>query len=160
MDRKGSQSELENRLSNFMDELSLLKKEFALSEQRKIFAEADKLVESIIQVNGINVLSTRCDLTNVDSLRQMGDSLKNRISSLILVLAIVVDDKALFVSMVTPDLIEKGLKAGEVVKEVARVIDGSGGGSAELAQAGGKDIENLGKALSLVYEIVEREVKS
>lgn len=153
------QSELENRLRNFMDELSFLKKEIALVEQRNVFAEADKLVESIVQVNGINVLSTRCDLTNVDSLRQIGDSLKNRISSLILVLAIVVDDKALLVSMVTPDLIEKGLKAGDVVKEVARVIGGSGGGSAELAQAGGKDIENLGKALSLVYEIVKREVK-
>jgi alanyl-tRNA synthetase len=151
-------SELENRLNNFVEELSFLRKEIAVSEQRNVVSEADKLVESIIQVNGINVLSTRSNLTNVDSLRQMGDSLKNRMPSLVLVLAAIVNEKALLISMVTPDLVAKGLKAGQIIKEIAQHIGGSGGGNAELAQAGGKRTEGLGKALSLVPKIVEREV--
>ena len=65
-----------------------------------------------------------------------------------------------FVAMVTPDLLERGLHAGEIVKQVAGVTGGSGGGKAEVAQAGGKDKNKIDEALGLVKSFVEQIVRA
>ena len=70
------------------------------------------------------------------------------------VLAGVADGKILFVSKVTPDLVEKGFHAGNTLREVAKVAGGGGGGRAEFAQAGGKDATKVDDALAKAVEII------
>jgi alanyl-tRNA synthetase len=89
-------------------------------------------------------------------LRQTGDLLKERLKSVLVVLGAVYDHQANFVAMLTPDLAQRGLHAGDIVKQVAQVTGGRGGGRAEMGQAGGKDIDKLDDALSLVRDLVAK----
>ncbi len=73
-------------------------------------------------------------------------------------LGAVIDGKPNLVAAVTPDLVERGLKAGTLIQQVARVVGGGGGGRPTLAQAGGRDASRLGEALALVPGLVEEQV--
>jgi alanyl-tRNA synthetase len=75
-----------------------------------------------------------------------------------LVLAIIKDGNPIVLSMVTPDLVNRGLHAGRIVQELSKILGGGGGGGPEMAQAGGKRCDKLGEALDKVSDIVTREV--
>jgi alanyl-tRNA synthetase len=85
----------------------------------------------------------------------MTDWLRNRLGSVVIVLGAIINEKPNFVAAVTSDLVERGLEAGALIKRVARVVGGSGGGRPTLAQAGGRDPQRLDEALSLVPEAVK-----
>jgi alanyl-tRNA synthetase len=76
------------------------------------------------------------------------------LKSVVVVLGTVYDGKPAFVATVTPDLVAQGYHAGEIVKQVARVTGGGGGGKANLAQAGGKDKDKIDAALQLVKSLI------
>ena len=82
--------------------------------------------------------------------------MRDRLKSAVIVLGTVYDGKPGFMAMVTPDLLSKGLHAGEIVKQVAGVTGGGGGGKAEMAQAGGKDKDKLDEALELAKKLVQK----
>ena len=146
-----------------MDRLSALHRELEAERRRASTLERELLketVESILSqaesVNGIAVLVARVPASNMEALRQMGDLVKERLNSVLVVLGAVYNEQANFVAMLTPDLAQRGLHAGEIVKRVAAVVGGSGGGRAEIGQAGGKDKEKLDEALELVRDLVAK----
>ncbi|MCZ6866035.1 MAG: alanine--tRNA ligase [Chloroflexi bacterium] len=151
--------DLEGRLESFLTEMSALRKRVADLERRSLRTEAQELLSQVQQVDGVKVLAARTSAANVEALREMGDWLKAKLTSAVLVLALVQDGSPLLVSMVTPDLIDRGLHAGNIVREAAQVLGGGGGGRPETAQAGGKRLDKLPEALAKVPEIVRREVK-
>ena len=75
-------------------------------------------------------------------------------------LGAVIEGKPNFVAAVTPDLVERGLNAGSLVKQVARVVGGGGGGRPTMAQAGGRDPERLDEALALAPDVVAEMLRS
>ena len=77
-----------------------------------------------------------------------------------IILATVYDNTPSFLAMVTPDLVARGLHADDIIKQVARVTGGSGGGRAEMAQAGGKDVTRLDEALSSVESIIAERIST
>jgi len=87
-------------------------------------------------------------------MREMGDRLKEKIKSGVIILASEVDGKASLLAMVTPDLIEKGLNAGKIISQISPLVDGKGGGRADMAQAGGKNPARLKDALKKAEEII------
>jgi alanyl-tRNA synthetase len=87
-------------------------------------------------------------------LREMGDLIRDRLKSAVIVLGTVHEERPLFLAIVTPDLTAKGLHAGNLIREVAKVAGGGGGGKPNLAQAGGKDKEKLDEALSRVVDLI------
>jgi alanyl-tRNA synthetase len=89
-------------------------------------------------------------------MREMGDRLKEDLRSGVIVLGAVWDGKPGLLAMVTPDLAAKGFSAGQIAKELARVVGGGGGGRAELGQGSGKDASKLEEALGLVAALIER----
>ena len=151
--------DLEGRLESFMSEMSQLRKRVVELERRNLRMEAQELLSQVREVDGVKVLAVRTSATNVEALREMGDWLKDKLSSGVLVLALVQNGNPLLVSMVTPDLVSKGLHAGNIVREAAQVLGGGGGGRPEAAQAGGKRLDKLLEALAKVPEIVREEVK-
>lgn len=127
----------------------------SLSLERELSQKiADSLLEQAKQVNGITVLSARVPPLSIPVLRETGDMLRDKLVSAIVVLATIYNDKPNFLAMVTPDLVAKGFHAGDIIKQLAKVAGGGGGGKASMAQAGGKDASKIDEALGLVKSIV------
>jgi alanyl-tRNA synthetase len=144
------------------DKLSILINE--LDEERKKLANLQKdlsrksagdILSKAETVNGVNVLAVQVEAVKVDSLREMADTLREKLGSAIIVLAAVIDEKPAFIAMVTPDLVQKGYHAGEIIKKVAGVAGGGGGGKPGMAQAGGKDKSKVEEALQIVKTLVK-----
>ncbi|AKP47910.1 MULTISPECIES: alanine--tRNA ligase [Bacillus] len=117
--------------------------------------EAGSLINQVKQVDGINVLSAKVDASDMNQLRSMADELKQKLPSGIIVLGSVQKEKVNFIAGVTKDLVAKGFHAGKLVKEVAAVCGGGGGGRPDMAQAGGKHPEKTEEALAFVEEWVK-----
>ena len=150
---------LEDRLDGFLSEMTALRRRVAQLERSSLRAEAQSLLAQVHVVNGVNVLAVKTSAAGVEALREMGDWFKAKLSSAVLVLALVQNGSPSLISMVTPDLVAKGLHAGNIVRETAKVLGGGGGGRAESGQAGGKRLDKLPEALAGVADIVRREVK-
>ena len=84
--------------------------------------------------------------------------MKAKLSSAVLVLSAVIDGSPLLVAMVTPDLVARGLHAGNLARDTAKVMGGGGGGRPEMAQAGGRHVDKLNEALNGVPELVRRSL--
>jgi alanyl-tRNA synthetase len=85
----------------------------------------------------------------------MGDVLRQRLGSAVVVLGAVLDGRPAFIAMVTPDLVKRGLHAGHILERVASAAGGGGGGRPEMAQGGGTDASKLDEALALVKPLVK-----
>ncbi len=144
---ESSLSELMSELESQEDEMVKLRRRLARVEMTRVLAEAH-------EVDGIKVISAEVEAATMDTLREMTDWLRDQLGSAVIVLGAVMSGRPGFVAAVTPDLVDKGLKADELIREVAAVVGGGGGGRSTLAQAGGKDPERIGQALSLVADLV------
>jgi alanyl-tRNA synthetase len=122
---------------------------------------AHKVVESlpVEEINGVKVIAAQVPSLTPQVVRDMSDSLRERIKSGIIVLATVSEDKPSFLAVVTQDLVGKGFNAGNIVREVAKVTGGSGGGKPTMAQAGGKDKTKIEEALQSVKKLVAQQGK-
>jgi alanyl-tRNA synthetase len=122
---------------------------------------ARKIVESLVpeEINGVKVISVQVPALPSQVLRDMSDMLREKLKSGIIVLGTVAEDKPSFLAVVTQDLAAKGFNAGNIVREVAKVTGGSGGGKPTMAQAGGKDKTKIDEALQLVKKLVAQQGK-
>lgn len=119
--------------------------------------EAASLTDKLQQVDGMNVLAARVSAVDMDNLRGMVDELKNKLGSAVIVLGAVDGEKVNLVAGVTKDLMDQGIHAGKIIKEVATRCGGGGGGRPDMAQAGGKDPSKLQEALDAVAEFVKSQ---
>ncbi len=114
----------------------------------------ESLLGQVEEINGVNVLVARVPSSRIEILREMADFIRDKLKSVILVLGTISEGRPVFLAAVTPDLVSRGYDAGRIVREVARVAGGGGGGKPNLAQAGGKDKEKLDEALRLVKNLI------
>jgi alanyl-tRNA synthetase len=129
----------------------------ALSLERELSRKvAGNLVGQVEQLNSVTVLAAEVPAVSMPSLREMGDILRDKLKSAVVVLATVYNGKPNFLAMVTPDLIARGFHAGDIINQVAKVTGGGGGGKAAMAQAGGKDPTKIDEALKLVHKLVQK----
>jgi alanyl-tRNA synthetase len=112
-----------------------------------------EMIRSTRRVKGIQILSTQVEVKDPRGLREMADRLRDQIHSGIILLGAKGDGKAMLLCVVTPDLAEK-YPAQKLVKELAKYVGGTGGGRADMAQAGGTKVEGLSLALDKIYEII------
>jgi alanyl-tRNA synthetase len=156
---EGSLEEVPDKVKVLIGELEAERKR-ALSLERELSRRiADDLPKQAEQVSGVTVLVARVPALTMPILREMGDILRDRLKSAIVVLATVYNGKPNFLAMVTPDLIAKGFHAGDIINQVAKVTGGGGGGKAAMAQAGGKDAAKIDEALKLVNSIVASKIR-
>jgi alanyl-tRNA synthetase len=148
--------EVSDKVKAIAAELAAERKRSASLEKELSRYTVESLLDKAEKVNGITLLAARVPSTSPPALREMGDLLRDRLKSAVIVLGTVHDGKPAFVAMVTPDLANRGLHAGNIVKQVAEVTGGSGGGKADMAQAGGKDKDKLDEALDLVKNLVQK----
>jgi alanyl-tRNA synthetase len=146
--------EVDRAVLRLMGELHDRQKEMAELRRELARLEFEKLLQQVELVEGIRVVAARVDATDAETLREMTDWLRSKLGSVVIVLGAIISDRPSFVAAVTPDLVDRGLKAGTLVQQVASVVGGGGGGRATLAQAGGRDPRRLGEALALVPQVV------
>jgi alanyl-tRNA synthetase len=145
-----------------LDKVTVLLAELEEERKKRIAIEKDisrKSAEDLLAlaevVNGVKVLAASVPSVRADSLREMSDVLKGKLGSGIIVLGTVYEDRPSFVAVVTSDLVQKGYNAGDIVKKVAQVTGGGGGGKAGMAQAGGKEAAKMDEALKLVRTLIK-----
>ena len=149
-------NELEARLDAYMADTDVLRRRLADAERTGLRSEAETLLERVHDVDGVKLVASTTSAHNVEAMREMGDFLKQKLESVVVALGAVVNDAPIIVTMVTPDLVDRGLHAGNIARDAARVMGGGGGGRPEMAQAGGRDADRLGAALDGVARLVRQ----
>ncbi|MDI6852839.1 MAG: alanine--tRNA ligase [Deltaproteobacteria bacterium] len=153
---KAGRGELVARLEKVLKRTKELEKQVETLKSQIAAVQAGDLLEQVRQVNGVSVLSLEVGATDPKGLREFAVKLHNRLKSGIVVLGSRADDKALLIAMVSKDL-TKRFNAGEIIRELAPIVGGSGGGRADMAQAGGPEKDKLPKALEQAYEVIARK---
>jgi alanyl-tRNA synthetase len=151
--------ELGTKVAELLENSKEMERKVKHAEAGSAKEKIKELYKNASELDGIKIISYRDDSGSRENLLSLADALRENLKSSVGVFAAVSDDKLSFVTSVTDDLIKKGIKAGEIVKEVAGLTGGSGGGKPHLAQAGGKDISKLDFALSQVPEIIKKMMK-
>jgi alanyl-tRNA synthetase len=156
---KAPAEQLPDKLSELNRELKDLQRENQRLQLKLAGMEVDSLLERVSREDGVPVLSVRVSAGNMETLREMADRLKNKMESGVIVLGAAAGGRVLLVASVTPDLVKAGYHAGRLIGEVARLTGGGGGGRPDMAQAGGKNSEDLDHALSQVNYFVRNQKK-
>jgi len=146
--------DIQDKLSEIVAELDKERKRTLALERQLAKQEAEALLSQAVEVKGVTLVAARVSSSKTSILREMADLLRDKLKSAVIVLGTVYEDKPAFLVAVTPDLVARGYDAGKIVKQIARVTGGSGGGKPSLAQAGGKDKGKLDEALKLVKSLI------
>ncbi len=148
-------SELPVKINQMIDDVNHMKKKNKILRNKLAHYEVDKLLFKKKVMKGINIVSLKVEAEDNNDLRNWGDLIKDKIKSGVIVLGTELDNgKSALIVMVTDDLAEKGYNAGNIIKEIAPIVGGKGGGTKTMAQAGGSEVDKLSQALEKVYEIV------
>ncbi len=150
-------NDLEGRIDSFLADIDRLRKQIASFERENLRREAADLLQQPHDIDGVRVIASRTSASSVDAMREMGDWLKDKLSSGVVVLGAVQEGRPTVIAMVTPDLISRGFHAGNIAKEAAQVMGGGGGGKAEFAQAGGKRADKLEDAIRHAEDVTKRQ---
>jgi len=151
--------EVERRVASLLEEVESQRRRIQALEREVGRREVESLVASAERLDGAAVLAARVAATSFEAMREMGDLLRDRLKSAVVVLAAAFGDRPNFLAMVTPDLTGR-VHAGDLVKQVAAVTGGGGGGRPDMAQAGGKDISRLDEALGLARTLARERLSS
>ena len=136
------------------------RKQIARLRQELVAAEfGGHLQQDVQNVSDVPVLAVVLQNADVDTLRQMTDRFRQQYASGVVVLGSAFEGRPALICSVTDDLVKRGLNAGEIVRSIAQVIGGSGGGRPNLAQAGGKDASKLQEAIDQVAGLVKAKLK-
>jgi alanyl-tRNA synthetase len=147
------------KVQHLIEQVRELEREVEALKGRLASARTQDVLDSVTEVNGVKVLTLHEDSMNPKDLRALADLAKERLASGVVVAATVVDEKVALVAGVTLDLTRR-VHAGKLAKAVAALVDGSGGGRADMAQAGGRSPEKLSEALAQVPALVEAQLRS
>ena len=156
---KTREDNLFERAKIIVEENKALEKELQAIKAKMSMENADSVLDSKIEIKGVNLITNRYEGMDMDTLRQAADQLRDKLESGVVVLANVTDGKINIVATASKEAIDKGAHAGNIVREVAKIAGGKGGGRPNMAQAGASDISKLDEALSAAKEIVEGQIK-
>ncbi|RKD34617.1 alanine--tRNA ligase [Thermohalobacter berrensis] len=157
---KTNEKDIVDRVEILNKENKVLQKEVDRLKSKLASSKIDDIIKEAKEILGIKVISKKIEGMDANSLRDLGDKIKNKMDSVLVVLGTVNNGKVLFISMASKDLVSKGIHAGNIIREVAKITKGGGGGRPDMAQAGGKDPSMLDKALNSVENIVKCQIKA
>ena len=153
-------SELSDKVAHLIAHNRELERELQSLRREQAGSEMDMLVSSALNVNGLRIVAAEVSPPDMDGFRTMGDGLRDALGTGgVGVIGANLNGKASLLAVVTDDLIGRGVQAGNVVKAIAQIVGGGGGGRPHLAQAGGKFPEKIGEALARVPDIIRAQVE-
>jgi alanyl-tRNA synthetase len=152
---KASGPDVVGRVEKLINQLKDAEKELDRIKHKMQASQAGDVISEAKEIKGVRVLVKRVDNMEQKDLRDFGDKLRDKLGSGILALGSAKDDKVSLIVMVSKDLTPR-FQAGNIIKELAAILGGTGGGKPDLAQAGGKDPAKLDAALAALPGVVEK----
>ena len=146
------------RLEQLREEAAELRRRLAAVEQRAGASAAQELAANPLDVDGVALVAGRVSVESADALRRAGDEVRNAIGEGVVVLGAEAGGRPLFIAMATDSAVSRGVHAGDVVKQVAKIAGGGGGGKPAMAQAGGRDASKLDEALAAAADAVRGQL--
>jgi alanyl-tRNA synthetase len=157
---KTEPSLLSKRIESLLDEIKTLHAENEKLKNKLASGALKDVTSQITEVNGVKVLATKVPDVDMNGLRTLGDQLKDKIGEGVIVLASSIgSDKVSLLAMATDEAMKKGAHAGNLIKEIAVLVGGGGGGRPNMAQAGGKDAAGIDAAIAKVSEVLLGQIK-
>ena len=153
---KTTPANLTKKVEAVNEELKALKKELEELKKANMNSGLDDLIKSAKEINGVKLVTKQFEGASIDDLRGLSDSIKAEYKSIVMVFATVNGPKVTLMVSVTDDLLEKGYHAGNMIKQIAAVCGGGGGGKADMAQAGAKDAGKLPDAFALAEKLLDK----
>jgi len=153
---KVTQSQANSKVMQLLEQNHALSTEIGKLKNSKVKANVDDLLKQSVLVGNINVLATKIMDADNKALLGLGDQLKNKLKNSVIVLASISNDKVIVCAFVSSNLTTQ-IKAGDLVKQVCSIIDGKGGGRADIAQGGGTNVAKLDEALKAVQQYVSKK---
>ncbi len=155
----GSQEELPRRIEGLLGKVKKLERRLEALRLQNFKSKVAKIVADAREIKGVKIIAQEIKSADMKLLRLMADLLKQKASPCAVVLASVWEQRALMVCALTAQLRPRGLDAANIIRAIALDVDGSGGGRADFAQAGGSGVRGLKKALMKAQGIIEKELK-
>ena len=156
---KCSEKDVLKKISSQGAEIKEKEKEILELKSKLASGVEDEILASVKEINGVKVAAYAVEGIDGNSLRDLGDKVRNKLSTGVVVLFSNVGGKVNLIAMSTKDVLDKGIHCGKIIKEVASIVGGGGGGRPDMAQAGGKKPENISQAVEKAYGVVENLVK-
>ncbi len=157
---KATPEQIGVRVAALIEDNKKLKKQMKKEGGASLKNSAEELLEQAEMAGGAKIIVGQLPAADADAVRSQIDWLRKKAQSAAIVLASATEEgKVLLFAAVTDDLIGKGLKAGDIVKEIAPIVGGGGGGRPQMAQAGGKDVSKIPDALKAAKEIIHAKLK-
>ncbi len=156
---KSPTHELVRRVEGLVQQNKALEQEIEALRNKLAKSEVQEILGQVQQIKGVPVLTAVVAAPDMDNLRSMVDLLRDNLGSGVILLGSAAGEKVNLVAAVTKDLMGRGLHAGNLVKEIAKVVGGGGGGRPDMAQAGGKEPSKLEEAIAKVVSVVEAQIK-
>lgn len=150
---KTEPAKLVNRIEGLLEEIKTLHSENESLKSKLANNSLGDVMGKVEQINGFNVLATKVDGVDMNGLRNLGDSLKEKMSCAVIALASAQGtDKVNLIVMADEEAVKKGAHAGNIIKAIAPIVGGGGGGRPNMAQAGGKNPSGIDEALAKVKD--------
>jgi len=150
---KAGQEDLPARIDKLLSRQRSLEKEIEQLKSKETAKGVEQILDKAREVKGVQLLATQVEAAGPKELRELGDRIRDKMKSGVIVLGSEADGKAILLALVTPDLTSR-YQAGKIIGQVAKAVGGRGGGKPDIAQAGGPQKENLPKALEEVAELL------
>ena len=151
---KSNREEILQKIKLNIKSLKEANKEIEKLEHDMAKDQISGLLDSVKNKNGINYVIKKFDGVDVNTLRDLADEVRNKVGSVVVLFATVNEGKLNFICAVSKDLVEKKIAAGKLIKEIAKVAGGGGGGRPDMATAGGKDIAKVEEALNKLSDLL------
>ena len=155
---KTTPEELIRKIEAMQEELKKLKAENEQLKAAKARAALSDIENNIREISGIKVLCAKVQAEDANALRSMGDDLKDKLKDAVIVLCAENGGKVSLMATATDSAVKKGAMAGNIIKEIAPLTGGKGGGRPNMAQAGGNDASGIEAALEKAFEIIEKQI--
>ena len=153
--KANNENEVESRIIQMLDELKLSKKTCEEFKKEMASSSMDELLEGLKKINGFNVVAGKVEDLDAETLRDLGDKILNKIENSVVVLVSDDGEKLNYAAMADKEAVKNGIHCGKLIKDVAKVASGGGGGRPNMAQAGAKDRDKALISLEQVYKYVE-----
>ena len=155
---KSTPDKLKEKIEHMLAEIKTLQSEVESLKSKAAKDALGDVMDQVKEVNGIKLLATAVEDVDMNGLRELGDQLKEKLGQGVIVIASSANGKVNLVAMATEEAMAKGAHAGNLIKGIAALVGGGGGGRPNMAQAGGKNPAGIPDAIAKVEEVLKEQI--
>lgn len=156
---KAHPTECPKKIAVLLRQLKDMEKEVSALKSKMTVGTLEEMVNHTKEEKGVKYLVSKLEGMTIDSLREMGDKLRDKLGTSFVLLSSADGEKATLVAMASKDAVNRGIHSGNIIKEITKLAGGSGGGRPDMAQGGIKDLSKLDAALQAVPSVISAMIK-